>query len=258
MHHRVWLGMPLACDRLGRMNGEVFGHGQVVQHAGGTDFLLNTSDDYAFAGFVLDVAVLQQQLLTVDPDSRSYALGPNGIFAIGTEQVQALTHWIYGFMQSAAHAEGLPTAVERAALEALTELLLPTLNGGDNAFRDTVALQYRRKVFRRIEEHLKSCPSEPVTVGDLCLQFGISRRALQDCFQCLLGISPKHYLKARSLNGVRRTLLDPDSSLRTVQSVANNYGFWHMGQLSADYKALFGESPSDTLTWRARSAPGRA
>jgi AraC family ethanolamine operon transcriptional activator len=33
----------------------------------------------------------------------------------------------------------------------------------------------------------------------------------------------------------------------TIALLAARYGFWHAGQFSADYKGLFGESPSATL-----------
>lgn len=32
-----------------------------------------------------------------------------------------------------------------------------------------------------------------------------------------------------------------------VTDIANDWGFWHMGQFAADYRELFGELPSQTL-----------
>jgi hypothetical protein len=32
-----------------------------------------------------------------------------------------------------------------------------------------------------------------------------------------------------------------------VSAVANRWGFWHLGQLAADYRNLFDELPSETL-----------
>jgi len=29
--------------------------------------------------------------------------------------------------------------------------------------------------------------------------------------------------------------------------IANQYGFWHMGQFAKDYNNLFGELPSETI-----------
>ena len=37
------------------------------------------------------------------------------------------------------------------------------------------------------------------------------------------------------------------SSDTKILNIANDWGFWHMGQFAADYKSLFGELPSETL-----------
>jgi AraC family ethanolamine operon transcriptional activator len=49
---------------------------------------------------------------------------------------------------------------------------------------------------------------------------------------------------------VRRELKNPASPYRTVQDVAAAWGFWHMGQFSADYRRLFCEHPSEALRSR--------
>lgn len=47
------------------------------------------------------------------------------------------------------------------------------------------------------------------------------------------------------LNTVRRALREGDA-LATIADIAARSGFWHMGHFSHDYKALFGETPSQT------------
>jgi len=70
----------------------------------------------------------------------------------------------------------------------------------------------------------------------------------------VLGISPKRYLRLVRLNGVRRDLKSRAHEARVkVQDVAARWGFSHMGHFSQDYKALFGELPSET---RRRGAAG--
>jgi AraC family transcriptional regulator, ethanolamine operon transcriptional activator len=54
-------------------------------------------------------------------------------------------------------------------------------------------------------------------------------------------------LKAVRLNGVRKQLRHADTSTTRVADVANDWGFWHMGQFAADYKAFFSEKPLETL-----------
>ena len=62
-----------------------------------------------------------------------------------------------------------------------------------------------------------------------------------------MGLSPKAYLKARRLNAVRRELLRDETAVGTIFDRASSWGFWHMGQFGRDYKAMFGELPSETL-----------
>ena len=44
-----------------------------------------------------------------------------------------------------------------------------------------------------------------------------------------------------------RVLKSTDPKLATISQIAIEWGFWHMGQFSADYKKMFGETPSTTL-----------
>ncbi len=70
---------------------------------------------------------------------------------------------------------------------------------------------------------------------------------MRNAFLERFGVSPKAYLQALRLNGVRRVLRRSDPLNSKVSNVANYWGFWHMGQFAADYRRLFGELPSDTL-----------
>jgi AraC family transcriptional regulator, ethanolamine operon transcriptional activator len=58
------------------------------------------------------------------------------------------------------------------------------------------------------------------------------------------------------LNGVRRELKSDARADRAVQDIAARWGFWHLGEFSADYKHQFGELPSATLR-RGRGEGGR-
>lgn len=82
----------------------------------------------------------------------------------------------------------------------------------------------------------------PISVAEVCLQLGISRRALQYCFQNLLNTTPMAFLRAERLNGVRRMLRTAGS----VTEAAAHWGFWHFGHFSHEYKKMFGELPSVT------------
>jgi len=89
--------------------------------------------------------------------------------------------------------------------------------------------------------HLDDC----VSIPHICSEVGVSPPTLRRGFLETYGISPKQfYLRAR-LNKVRTELTTGPRS-RSIADVANDFGFWHMGQFAKDYRSFFGELPSQT------------
>jgi AraC family transcriptional regulator, ethanolamine operon transcriptional activator len=110
-----------------------------------------------------------------------------------------------------------------------------------------------RSVARRVaavrfcEEYVRQNVDSNPTLYDLSKISGLRVRSLINAFQAVTGMSPMAYLKRRRLQSVRQTLLLSDKSRTRIIDVAANWGFWHMGHFASDYRAMFGESPSETL-----------
>jgi AraC family ethanolamine operon transcriptional activator len=102
-------------------------------------------------------------------------------------------------------------------------------------------------------DYVEANPDRPVTVLDLCRRTFTSRRTLQYCFTQVTGMRPAAYLKTVRLNGLRRDLMHARGA-QTIGDLAARWGFWHLSQLSVDYRRLFGELPSETV----RGSCGRA
>ena len=64
------------------------------------------------------------------------------------------------------------------------------------------------------------------------------------------------YMKLRRLNRVHRELLAPDCKEATVTGVMTSCGVTEFGRFAGAYRALFGETPSQTLK-RKLEATGR-
>ena len=107
---------------------------------------------------------------------------------------------------------------------------------------------------RRALPFIEAHRDRAITVPELSGATRLSRRTLEYAFREHLGLSPRAYLAALRLDGVRRELVPSDPPVR-VADVANRWGFWHLGQFAADYRRQFGELPSQTLR---RRGGGRA
>jgi AraC family ethanolamine operon transcriptional activator len=104
------------------------------------------------------------------------------------------------------------------------------------------------KVVKLVLDYVHSEPSDEVTALDLCTLAECSQSWLERSFKKRLGVTPKKYVKYLRLSRLRQDLLHSiPAENRTVIEIASTYGFWHMGQLAADYRKVYGELPSHTL-----------
>lgn len=105
---------------------------------------------------------------------------------------------------------------------------------------------FRQNVLRRALDVIESANLTDLTVADLCHACSASWSTLERAFDDEFGVGPKRYLQARRLAAVNRELVLDRT--RTVAEVANEWGFWHMGNFAAIYRKQFGELPSETLS----------
>jgi AraC family transcriptional regulator, ethanolamine operon transcriptional activator len=105
----------------------------------------------------------------------------------------------------------------------------------------------RAAALQRARAYMIEHAADAVTIRDICRKAGVCERMLEYTFREHYGVTPKAYLQAFRLNGVRRELHAAAPADMKVADAANRWGFWHMGQFAADYRKLFGEKPSETL-----------
>jgi AraC-like DNA-binding protein len=97
----------------------------------------------------------------------------------------------------------------------------------------------------RARQFIHDHAREDIELEDIEQASGVSRHRIFDGFKKHFGQAPMAYLKRYRLEAVRNDIL-ADKALRNVSSIAMSWGFSHLGRFSADYKALFGEAPSQT------------
>jgi AraC family transcriptional regulator, ethanolamine operon transcriptional activator len=99
----------------------------------------------------------------------------------------------------------------------------------------------------RAEAYLRGHFEGPVPLASLCQVTGLSERGLRNAFYDVCGMSPTKYLRGLRLRGVRHALCEASTTQTTVTVVATDYGFYELGRFARTYRAVFGETPSDTL-----------
>ena len=104
------------------------------------------------------------------------------------------------------------------------------------------------RVVRKAQEFMAAHAEQPVSLADVCREAGCSARALQLAFRQHAGQGPMEFLRELRLDRVRVDLLAAGASQGTgVREAAQRYGFLHLGHFAAQYRARFGERPSETM-----------
>jgi AraC family ethanolamine operon transcriptional activator len=105
----------------------------------------------------------------------------------------------------------------------------------------------RDRVIARALAFIEERRGEALLIQDLCAATQVSERTLRNIFQERFGVGPMRLLKARQLREIRCALLSPDAADHTVSKIAARFGVWDFSLFARNYKALFGETPLQTL-----------
>jgi len=168
----------------------------------------------------------------------------------GLQRVQAAIREIMLFASTSASdfampgvAGGLEESLVEAIDAALTDCEL------EIAIQRAVAHGNYLKLVRQLDEILSRGLDATFYSHDLAGRLGISVRTLHNAVVAIRGRPLHDYIRLRRLWRVHQTLMS--GAPVQIKSVALANGFWHPGEFSQSYRALFGEPPSQTLC-RAR------
>jgi len=219
-------------------------------------FVLRTPQNFGIYGVVIDEAWLCTKLEHLGlpphlPLARQGAASAHAAFLAPHLHV-ALCQTIESMLSLGASGEAT-RGWGRATLCGLTDQLMALLGGTshDQGFAAHLQSSQRRLASVMTARALVAHPlNHAMSLEDLCEQLHLTPRTLLNHFQNAVGESPVKFLRAVRLNACRRVLRACDS---TVQDIAAQWGFFHMGRFSHEYKSMFGELPSQTR--RAHTSP---
>lgn len=215
----------------------------------GHEFELLTRPGYAITTFSVPQPVIDRYFASGFDRSLNQLLNSsNGLVFVNPKaivKVKEFTRDLYRLVDT----PGAPQAQSDPDLTLESQLLssiFDALLQGDGDSRELNG-KARRRVFTRALDYAKSNREFPLSVQDLAEAAQTTERTLERAFKQEFGIPPQKYLFGRRMSGAHRQLWQSEVTETSVAAVANDWGFWHMGQFAKDYRRLFGELPSETL-----------
>ncbi|QDT64899.1 Bifunctional transcriptional activator/DNA repair enzyme AdaA [Calycomorphotria hydatis] len=127
--------------------------------------------------------------------------------------------------------------------------LTDSLSGiaSDRGVRESLSARRARIVVKDAGQFMLKHLAEPIRIDDLCDICDVSRRSLQYAFKKSIGLTPMQYLRQLRLHRARRALVEASPQMISISELALQWGFWHFGDFARQYKAMYRETPSQTL-----------
>jgi len=219
------------------------------------DIVINRSDvvhQRSDADFHYGTVSLASDLLAAAAETiigREIAALPNkSTIRPPSELMQRLLNLHRGIGQLAQDAPSILefSEVSRALENELTHVLVRCLAEG-HSVEQTTGGRRHDTILAKFLRFLEENPDRPLYLTEICAAVGAAERTLRASCEEHLGMGPIRYLTLRRMHLVRRALLRSDPSKVTVTRIVTDHGFWELGRFAVAYRALFGESPSDTL-----------
>ncbi len=247
--------VPVTIDGEGWFGGEIYDADSMLTLGADDELDFRTPGQLEILAATVDAEVLANYALQVDHRDLLDELEGRALAPTTPQKIAALRELLTAMMASLRatpellrHAP-MRKAMEQALLATLLDSLCPSA-----AQRSVTppSSRTRQIVVARARDYMQAHIDEPISVAELCIELRVSRRTLQYSFQDVLGLNPVKFLRTLRLNGVRRALKETGPGAPyTVADVAACWGFWHLSHFAAEYRALFGELPSETMR-RAR------
>lgn len=220
-------------------------------------FLSGGPDGYATTGEGRDTVLiglrrsrLERSIRALTGNNDTMIQFNDGRLALGDDRGSWLHRLIAEAMRSASDP-GLPDRrlfLPKSVENDFFDKFVLFLNGFGGFFRQRdPSRKGALGIVRASLEGISLTASNLPSLTDLCEASGVGMAWLHRCFVEIYGCPPYELLRAYRLTSARERLLDREERIGLVKEVAFSFGFKNTGRFAADYRARFGENPSDTL-----------
>lgn len=227
--------------------------GVIGVFAPGAELDAATPVGYTNATFSIPVHLLAERLNSTVPDEWL----ANGAVLTLPDELRRTMETFLSDLET--WSRSVPDSVEFASAaprieEELIEHFLGATPGVLNELRAAGRGHLRRRyaMMRRVRDFLREHSTSPVRMDELCEAVGMSRRGLEYLFRDFLGIGVNAFIRHMRLQGARRAILQAEPTPGGVKRIALEWGFWHLGRFSAEYKSQFDELPTATMARLSR------
>ncbi len=174
-----------------------------------------------------------------------------GSFTRRSQAAAPLIGLVHRLFQIDTHSPELlqAPATERAARNEVLDLLFCALRPNAASERpEQRTCANRLRVLGKAIDLIASPQDQDqaLQIEDFCAAAGASERTLRNVFRECLGMSPHHYVMAHRLHAIR-SAIRAAGPRDTVTTICSRFGVWDFGRLAKQYKAQFGELPSQSL-----------
>jgi AraC-like DNA-binding protein len=228
-------------------SGAEFGAGDLVSFGQSTSHFQRTFGPIRWVGMSLLPGGLEDAVKTIagrelEDQSSTLWLKPSA------EQLTRLRRLHQDVTRMASSSESVldHREVRRSLEQTLTVAMVACLAGASEKGH-SAAWHRHQQIMQHFREWLDTNDDRAVYLQEVCRALDVSAPTLRRCCDEHLGMSPMYYLWLRRMNLAREALLRRNSKA-SVTEIAMNFGFWHLGRFADEYRSLFGESPSATLT----------
>ena len=243
---RVAVAVPLELEGHARMCGEKSGRDSLHVFSSQPVFEFYSPDRHVLVNVEIEPDKLSTEAMrTLAASLRARTFAP--LIPMTPQVADRLRDLLRHTMAAAAKSTPIEDVTTQERIELLERTVLYAISEAMTMpAPDADALATRRTKYwslvNAVQERLQDASTCPLSIAELCVQLGISRRTAQYAFNDTLNLNPIAYLRAVRLNHVRRELRLGGS----VTSAATKWGFWHLSSFAQDYRAMFGELPSAT------------
>ena len=140
--------------------------------------------------------------------------------------------------------------------DTLTGALMDCLETG-GLDPDRASIRRHHQILERMLAAIEADHATELTLTRLCRAVRVNARTLNDVSVNYLGVPPIHYLRFHRLTRVYRILRDADPDKTRVSGVFARNGLWDSGRAEGAYRAVFGQTPRETLMLKDRPDAAR-